>query len=82
MCVFVCVCVCVCLCVSVSVTSPKSSHRAQIFLYRLFHSTKLFDLTDDAIATAAACFGKGLRSGGGVVFNVKWRSYTACKVSR
>ena len=67
MCVYVCVCVCV------SVTSPKISHRAQFFLYRLFHSTKLFYLPDDAIVTATACFGKGLQAGGGVVFNVKWR---------
>ena len=64
---YVCVCVCV--------TSPKSSHRAQFSLYRVFHLTKLFDLPDDAIATAVSCFGEGLRAGGGVLFNVKWRMY-------
>ena len=71
-------CVCVCVCVFVSMMSPKRtkiSHRAQFLLYRLFHSKNLFDLPDDAISTAAACFGEGLRSGGGVVFNVKWRRY-------
>ena len=68
----VCLCVSMCVCVCVYVLSPKSSHRAQFWLYHLFHSTKLFDFTDDAIATAAACFGKGLRAGGGAVFNVKW----------
>ena len=63
-----------CVCVSVmSPKRPKSSHRAQFLLYRLFHLTKLFDLPDDSIATAAACFGKVLQAGGGVVFNVKWR---------
>ena len=75
MCVCVCLCVCVCVCVCVSVMSPKSSHRAHFLLYRLFHSTKLFYLPIDAIATAAACFGNFLRAGGGVVFNVKWRRY-------
>ena len=77
-CVCVCVYVCVCVCVCVSVTSPKrpkSSQRAQFLLYLLFHSTNLFDLPDDSIATAAACFGKYLRAGGGVLFNVKWRRY-------
>ena len=65
---------CVCVCVSVmSPKRPKSSHRVQFLLYRLFHFTKLFDLSDDAIATAVLCFGEGLRAGGGVVFNVKWR---------
>ena len=59
-----CVCVCVCVCVCLYVTSPKSSHRAQFLLYRLSQSTKLFDLPDDAIATASACFGKVLRAGG------------------
>ena len=29
-------------------------------------------MPDDAIATAAARFGEEMRSGGGVVFNVKW----------
>ena len=65
-------CVCVCVCV----TSPKRQkniHCAQFFLYRLFHSTKLFDLPDDSVATSAVCFGEGLRAGGGIVFNVKWR---------
>ena len=64
------------MCVCVCMTSPKrqkSSHRAQIFLYRLFQLTKLFDFPDDAMATDAAYFGKGLPAGGGVVFNVKWR---------
>ena len=67
-----------CVSVSVSMTSPKrpkSSHRAQFLLYRLFQSTKLFDLPDYVISTAAACFGEGLQVGGGVVFNVKWRRY-------
>ena len=61
------------MCVCLSVTSPKSSHHGQFLLYRLFHSSNLFDFPDDAIETAAACFGKGFRAGGGVVFNVKWR---------
>ena len=74
-------CVYVCVCVRVSMTSPKSCHRAQFLLYRLFHSTELFDLPDDAIATAAACFVKSLRAGGGVVFNVKWRRYNKDKES-
>ena len=74
-CVCLCVCVCVSLSVCMSVTSPRSSHRALFFLYRLFHLTKLFDLPDDVIATAAACFGEGLRAGGGVVFKLKWRRY-------
>ena len=63
------------VCVCVSMTSPRSSHRAQFLLYCLFHSTNLFYLPDDSIATAAVCFGKGFRDGGGVVFNVKWRRY-------
>ena len=64
-----------CVCVCVSLTSPKSSHRAQFLLFSLFHSTKLFDLPDDTIATSASWFGKGLRAGGGVAFNMKWRRY-------
>ena len=63
------------MCVCVCVTSPHSSHGALFLLDCLFHLTELFDLTNDVIATVAACFGEGLRAGGGVVFKLKWRRY-------
>ena len=66
-----------CVCVYEVTKIPKSSHRAQFLLYRLFQSTKLFDLPDYVIAISAECFGEGLRAGGGVVFNVEWRRYMA-----
>ena len=68
---WVCVCIYVCVCVCVCVKSSHSSHRAMFLLYHLFHSTKLFDLPDDAIETAATCFGEGLRAGDGVVFKTE-----------
>ena len=55
--------------------SPHSRYRALFLLYRLFQTTKIFYSPDDAIATAAAQFCEEMRSGGGVVFNVKWRNY-------
>ena len=66
---------CMCVCVCLSVCDINSSHCALFLLHRLIHSTKLFDSPDDAITTAAACFGEGLRAGGGVVFKLKWRRY-------